>query len=480
MHAAPTSADSTPPGTGGLAAHWLAEVLRLREAHWGPLDDADAVRQARLDGGGLGARILLRARLLARRDGLDAQLARWRQGASLAFVALVLAAVLAGAAAALGALGDGTRPVNVLWAAGGLLGLHAFTFLLWLASFALRPRAAAGLGLGRLWLWVARKLARGPDAALLPQALLNLLARTGALRWLLGAVSHLLWLAVLCSALAVLLAVLSTASYRFVWATTLLQPDTFVRLTAALGWLPAQLGFAPPEPALVRASDGGQALPAVAQVQWSVWLLGLVVCYGILPRLLAGAACLAMAARALRRLRIDPELPGHAALRARLQPPAVSLGADGGDGPEAPPHVLAGQALAGTGERPVLAALELPPGAPWPPGGLPPQVLDAGNLDARETRHALLDALARQPAPRLLIACDAGQTPDRGALALIAELSAKAAQTRVWLSAGFGEDGPSDRGPLWRARLGEAGLPAEAILEDADQPLQWLAQPLQG
>src|SRR3546814_1027118 len=47
-----------------------------------------------------------------------------------------------------------------------------------------------------------------------------------------------------------LLVMLSTASYRFVWATTLLQPDTFVALTRALGWLPAQLGFAAPADAI--------------------------------------------------------------------------------------------------------------------------------------------------------------------------------------------------------------------------------------
>ncbi|KAG1541035.1 hypothetical protein G6F50_014280 [Rhizopus delemar] len=126
---------------------------------------------------------------------------------------------------ALGALGDGSRPVNVLWALGALLGLHALTFLLWLASFLVR--ASAMTGLGRLWLWATRKLARGPDGALVPQACLLLLARAGALRWLFGAISHLLWLAALCAALAALLAVLSTASYRFIWATTLLAPDTF-------------------------------------------------------------------------------------------------------------------------------------------------------------------------------------------------------------------------------------------------------------
>lgn len=469
---APSEAGQSP--LDGAGAHWLAEAVRLREAHWGPLEDADAVREARLHGGELTSRILLRARLLARREGLDALLARWRQGAAMTFVILVLATLLAGAGAALGALGDGSRPVNVLWAIGALLGLHALTFLIWLGSFLIRPAHATGLG--RLWLWATRKLARGPDAALVPQALLNLLARAGALRWLFGAVSHLLWLAALCTALAALLTVLSTASYRFVWATTLLQPETFVRLVAVLGWLPAQLGFAAPDPAVVRASDGAQALPAGAQAQWAIWLLGLVICYGIVPRLLAGLVCVVMSGRALRGLRIDPELPGYAALRDRLQPPAESMGVDEPAGPLRTPAVVAAQALQDLSGQAVLAGIELPPGAQWPPSELPAQAHDAGILDTREQRNALLDALARTHAPRLLLACDAQQTPDRGSLALIADLSGKAAQTRVWLSARFGDASAPDRAAVWRTRLQQAGLPAEAILHDADRPLEWLAE----
>ncbi|MES1423528.1 DUF2868 domain-containing protein, partial [Vibrio cholerae] len=83
------------------------------------------------------------------------------------------------------------------------------------------------------------------------------------------------------------------ASYRFIWATTLLAPDTFVGLTQVVGWLPAHLGFPLPDAAMVRASDGVQALGADAQVQWSWWLIGVLVTYGILPRLLAWLACLA-------------------------------------------------------------------------------------------------------------------------------------------------------------------------------------------
>jgi len=472
MMAAPASTPP-PPADGAWQAHWLAETIRLREEHWGPLEDADAVRQARGGPDTLEARILLRARLLGRREGLDSLVARWRQGAVFSLAVLLLVALAAGIGSAAGALGDGSRPVNVLWAVGALLGLHAVTFLLWLASFLLKPGGATGLG--RLWLWATRKLARGPDAALVPQALMNLLGRAGALRWLFGVISHTLWLAGLAATLATLLVMLSTASYRFVWATTLLQPDTFVFLTRALGWLPAQLGFATPAEAFVRASDNSQVLPAAAQAQWSVWLIGVVAVYGVLPRLLAWLLCLARAVRARRRLRIDATLPGYAALRDRLLPPVQSTGIDRPADPLHQPQVGPGR-LADLGDQPVLVGLELPADLAWPPAGLPQGVQDAGNLDSREQRNRLLDALARAGARRLLIACDARQTPDRGTLGLIAALADKAGQTRVWLSTAF--DGPAAEEPArldaWRDRLAAAGMAPEAILRDTDQPLRWL------
>ena len=127
-----------------------------------------------------------------------------------------------------------------------------------------------------------------------------------------------------------------------------------------------------------------------------------------------------------------------------------------------------------------------PTGRCWPPWSwrptshgrrpacLPANVFAAGNPDTRKQRSALLDALARSAASRLLIACDARQTPDRGTLALLAELSDKAAQTRVWLLQAGAAGAGQGRGSLWQARLLDAGLPEAAILRDADHPLRWL------
>jgi len=469
--AASTTASQAPPP---WQAHWLAEVIRLREEHWGPLEDADAVRKARNGPDSLAERILLRAQSLGQREGLTGLIGRWRQGALISLLLLLLVAVLAGIGSAAGALGDGTRPVNVLWAVGALLGVHVLTFLLWLASCLLRPGQATGLG--RLWLWATRKFARGPDAALVPQALMNLLARARALRGLFGTISHTLWLAGLGAVLLTLLVMLSTASYRFIWATTLLQPDTFVFLTRSLGWLPAQLGFAIPADDIVRASNSGQTLPAAAQAQWSLWLIGVIVVYGLLPRLIAWLLCLMQTTRALRRLHIDPALPGYATLRDRLLPVVQSSGIDRPVDPLHQPQVRAGRTtsdtLAPLGTQPVLVSLELPSDLPWPPADVPDAIYNAGNLDSREQRNRLQDALAQSHTPRLLITCDPRQTPDRGTLGLIASLTDQADHTRVWLYAG--DTSSSARLPAWRERLTAAGMAPADIVLNADHPLRWL------
>ena len=121
-----------------------------------------------------------------------------------------------------------------------------------------------------------------------------------------------------------------------------------------------------------------------------------------------------------------------------------------------------GAAGAGTAHRPALAAGHNARRHP----------------DRRPTRHArerrrILDALADAAASRLLIACDARQTPDRGTLTLIAELAAHAQQTRVWLLLPAHEDGPA-RAPLWRAQLAALGLPAQAVLAASANALDWL------
>ncbi|QCI15096.1 DUF2868 domain-containing protein [Pseudomonas putida] len=448
-----------------LDKRWLTEAVRLREEQAGPLEDQEANRNARQQGGDLATRIEARALCLAERDGMSAALRRWKQGARLALLALALLAVLSGAGLAFAALGDGLRPVNVFWALGSLLGLNLLMLLGWAAGLVLSGEHGASLG--RLWLWLSERLARDAKAAQLAPALLVLLQRQRLNRWLLGVLVHGLWLLAMLAALAMLLALLATRRYGFVWETTLLAAEPFIRLTETLGALPSLLGFAVPDETMIRAS--GATLPAldIARQAWASWLLGVVLVYGLLPRVLLAGLCLWRWRQGRERLALDLSLPGYAQLREVLMPRSERIGVQDA-APESLPQFQAGQLESGSSGA-LLVGLELDDQRPWPPA-MPKAVTNAGVLDSRESRNRLLEQLSRFPPARLAIACDPRRSPDRGSLALLAELARYAGATRIWLlQAEPGQALDAQRLGDWHEALDRLGLP------HADtSPLTWL------
>ena len=444
---------------------WLTETIRLREEHAGPLDDLEANRLARTAGGDLPARIQRRALWLAERDGLTIALEHWLQGARLALIVMAVLAVISGAGLAFAALGDGQTPVNVFWALGSLLGLNLILLLSW--ALGLVFAGEHGATLGRVWLWLSEKLARDAKAAQLAPALLLLLQRQKLNRWALGMLVNGLWLLAMLSALVILLMLMATRRYGFVWETTILGGETFVAMTQALGALPALLGFSVPTVEMIRASGDAALNIESARQAWAAWLVGVLLVYGVLPRLLLALFCRWRWKTGQARLHLDLNLPGYAQLRERLMPTSERLGISDA----APEHLH--QIENGSSDLPsdgaLLVAIELDDQRQWPPQ-LPKTVSNAGILDSRESRHKLLEQLSRFPPARLAIACDPRRSPDRGSLALIAELARGASATRVWLL-------PAPPGEaLDAARLGDWHVALQQLeLPFADSaPLNWL------
>ncbi|UVL94214.1 DUF2868 domain-containing protein [Pseudomonas siliginis] len=442
---------------------WLTETIRLREEHAGPLDDLEANRLARAAGGDLPSRIARRALWLAERDGLTAALKHWLQGARLALVLLMIFAVLSGAGLAFAALGQ--TPVNVFWALGSLLGINMILLLSW--ALGLIFAGEHGATLGRLWLWLSEKFARDAKAAQLAPALLLLLQRKKLNRWALGALVNGLWLLAMLSALILLLTLMATRRYGFVWETTILGADTFIHVTQALGYLPALLGFNVPTEEMIRASGDGALDIESARQAWATWLVGVLVVYGVLPRLLLALFCLWRWNSGKAALRLDLNLPGYAQLRERLMPTSERLGVN--DPEPAQLHRVESNIGERASEGALLVAIELDEQRPWPPA-LPKNVSNAGILDSRESRHKLLEQLSRFPPARLAIACDPRRSPDRGSLALIAELARNASATRIWLlQAPPGEALDGQRLGDWHAALQQLELPFADCA-----PMNWL------
>jgi len=457
------------PPTTDFHRLWLTETIRLREEFAGPLEDSEANRRARAAGGNLIRRIQTRALWLAERDGLFDALQHWRQGGGLALALLLACALIGGASLALAALGAEQKgPVNVFWALGSLLALNLLTLCGWLLGLFFAADGDGG-ALGRLWLWLSEKFARDAKVALLAPALLLLLQHRRLGRWGLGLLVHGFWLLTLSSSLVTLLVLMSTRSYGFYWETTLLNGDTFVALTQGLGALPAMLGFSLPDPATIRASADLALGAEAARQGWASWLLGVLLVYGLLPRLLLALLCLNRWRAGHSCLAPDLSLPGYRLLAERLQPSSERLGVCDA-APESLPQIP-GSALGRPAEScpSLLVAIELDDRRPWPPA-LPDGVGDAGGLDSREQRRQLLERLAGQPPARLAVAVDPQRSPDRGTLALLGELSRSAGQTRIWLLPPLpGESWNDERLDDWHVALNQLGLHY-----GSDTPLNWL------
>lgn len=330
----------------------------------------------------------------------------------------------------------------------------------------LLSRDSAG-ALGHLWLWLSAKLARDAQAAQLAPALLLMLQRQHLSRWGLGVLVQGFWLLTLLTALLTLLALLATRRYGFVWESTLLGGDSFIAMTQAIGSLPALLGFSLPDAELIRASGDSALANENARLSWAGWLVGVLVVYGILPRLGLLLLCLWRWRRGYAALSLDLSLPGYSLLRERLQPSSERLGVC--DAAPAQLHQPQASSQAAESHGALLVAVELDPQRSWPPA-LPKNVGDAGVVDSREQRNQLLDQLNRFPPARLLIACDPRRSPDRGSLALLGELARSAAATRIWLLP------PPSGEALDSARLGDWHHALEQLqLSYSDSaPFSWL------
>jgi hypothetical protein len=409
-----------------LKESWLCEALRLKETQWGQLDDrAASLRAAREPNAA--RQIAERANLLGETSGVALALGRVQSGLWAALSVLLGVAVLVGSSAALAALGTGLQPVNVVSALVVLLGANLFSLTLWLLSLILGVGSGGWLALG--WQWLVRKFAAGPELALAGQAWWSIWQQAGGLRWVLSSVTHACWLVASLTMLGVLSFTLSIRHFSFAWETTLLSADSFIALTQILGAVPQWFGFAIPDSETVRASGHLSSNSAQAQALWASWLVGALICYGLIPRALLLITSLMMVARAWPRTRPQLKSPYYQALLAKMQ--SAALSPEGLPPPAVKPLYPPPHKGASSATHAMITGIELE--GDWPPLGLGSAIVRTVIIDSRDTRNMALSQVAQLNPRRLVIACDARHTPDRGTLRLIAELSSYAGKTLVWL-----------------------------------------------
>ncbi len=440
------------PGAIGFADRLLAEAVCAAERE-GVADQRQADDAARLAGGDFETRIVVRARAVAMAEPLREALRQVRRATTVIGVVIMLLAVLAGLAAARAALREQT--VNFFWAVGGLLGIQTLLLATWALMMWWGPAALSGGSAGGVVLALGRRMASRWQATAAGAAAIE---ATGAVygrgsmgRWMFSGISHGLWVAFNAACLLMVILTLIASEKRFVWETTILSADAYTRLTQTMAWLPGKVGFGTPTDQQVAASNGATGAPGSEAMRhaWSGLLVGSLVIYAFVPRLLLFGVCLGRARRARARWRLDTSRPGYLRLQSMLMPQAERLGVVDPAGP------TGGEVGAGTAQKlkpqsvtpggfegdPVILGLEIePPEWPWPPAVDGVRWEDLGLVDDRGDRQRVLSRLGSLSArPRIVVViCSLSTTPDRGHRSFLIRIQ-EAAGTPVGLVLSGGE-----------------------------------------
>ncbi len=366
-------------------------------------------------------------------------------GRAVVFVLLVLA-LLGGVAAGASALETGpSGMVDIPLAILSLVGVQLLFLLLWLAlcvAGLLQPGLSPmgwGRGVpGRLTVFLLERIGGwlpGSDGAKKDRvaasaAMVALLGQRRYGQWLLGAVTHGVWLAFSLGALGSAWLLLVTVQYDFAWGTTLLAEPTAATVLAVIAWLPGVLGLPVPDADMVAASRLGAGSPEAHRQVWAQFLLWALLVYGVLPRLILAVVCAGLAVRNAARLRLDQGHPlfQEALIHLRRSSPAQQPLGERPDDVLTRPGAAPAHRRFGTGAYFALVGVELDRGEHWPPHGADWQVIPMQHVRTRaEIRTLLSDLDALDAPPRfVLVLASLARTPDRGAMDLLTDIAARA------------------------------------------------------
>jgi len=468
----------------------LIEQLRYIEAQGTLAGDNDDMTTEPAAPHDFSSRLWLRAKSLVDRNELMSALQRPAKLVRIANgVGLLLAAMLGALATSLALSGGQT--INIYWLLLVLLGFNFLSMLLWLVGISLKLDGLVSGVLAKITSWLPTLLReKTQNSAAADRAWLacHFGGRVG--QWQLSAITHQLWLVYLLAGMAVLVLLLIARQYDFVWGTTLLSDSAFVSLTAWLGGPLQALGLSTPTAQQVLQTRIGveNSLSAMTSNNWAQFLLGALLVYGVLPRLLLWFWAVLMRAKARRGFELDHYLPYYIALRRQLLPDAgPSEIADAANDADASPPARHSASLIHNEAHKVPAdarwvAVELSEDIDWPPVTVTAEN-DLGQVNDRQSLTRLLQRLDNEADGVIAVAVTATRAPDRGVQRTISSILATS--TQPWLVLmrqqkpgaqegtadhdGATQHGTDDHAAVADSRLGAWYRLAEACGVPADQ-----------
>ena len=404
-----------------LTSVWVAHAIELIE-ETGSLEDEHAMAQAFSKHKDTHERLLERAWVLGQRLGLDREIERWRilqwpVGMAFCFIAYMTSGGLFKPFA-------GTdHSINLVAALATTLAVPTAIFGLWLVAVIRQIFTAGSTGsflsgkaFWALLAWIP--FGRNVHAQFLARGAIAMLETNRLATWFFGLMSHALWSTVLIFVPVMLWFHIRFGEYSLNWVTTDGSQGYFNDLVRITGQLPALLGFSFPTSVPLNST------PSTEQVMASTsWLIGCIITYGLMPRLVALAGCWWILQARKDRVQLDASDPYFQSLLVRFHAMEPSYSEDLETSTlerssPAPRAYVPVQRLALA-----LIGFELSHEHQWPPLHLGEQAnlvrQVTGSFDERRT---VLNELAGTSPYQTLVVCDLASSPDRGTERFLREI----------------------------------------------------------
>lgn len=407
-------------------------------------------------------RLATRANLLTQDNALEATLQQPRQQfVRISRICLAVAAILGGLAASQAVSESST--LNIYWLLAVLLGFNLISLLLWTAGITLNLHSLSSGVVAQLAGWLPyREKKEHTTASLASRAWWESCLTGNVGKWRISVLTHKFWLTYLIVGLVLLILLMMARQYNFIWGTTLLPDSSLPRLTQILGAPLEAMGLKIPDDSQTVASRiGAGRQDAETRGAWANFLIGSLLIYGILPRLLLLGFSLLMQKWSEYRFKLDLYLPYYIELRQRLMSrelKAKVIDADPNAGIK-PAEVARPPENVSIPANAQAFGIELDQATHWPES-----VTCRLNIVDQHSHDEAITLIKNIKSP-LLLGVAAHRLPDRGVQRLIKELIDNTPE-KPWLILLSKPSTPvaSAREFAW-FRLAEAcGIPAEHVI----------------
>ena len=408
-------------------------------------------------------RLNIRCKRLIDDNALTHALQQPQKNFTIARIVCLVIATILGTLATYHAVNE-SATLNIYWLLMVLLGFNMLSIVIWTLGITLNLQSLTTGIAAQLVSWLPYRGQKNNAIDAIAARTWRERCLTGTVgKWRISTLTHQFWLIYLAAGIAILILLMMAKQYNFIWGTTLLPDNSLPQLTHYLGAPLQYVGLdIPNNQQIIASRTGSGAQDTQTRTAWANFLIGVLLLYGLLPRLLLLIISIFAGNWAERNAKLDLYLPYYIDLRQRLMTNKIEARIIDADPiQKTPPPTPITQPKDNTLPSNAQAfGIELSSQITWPQF-----VTTHRNIIDQESFTQAVQLIKKKNKPAL-IGVALHRLPDRGVQRMIGELTASTTQPcwLILLQQKSARAIPDSRELAWFRLAETCNIPAEHVI----------------